>query len=108
MSEESLPVTFMQRFSNLHYENKSVILIVVNSKKASIYCEANAEIIPVVFEDSGNGIGADKMKNYDFSGMKVCNTQVAKNGRFFAIGLVKEMDAGEKKSRSLFGIFKID
>lgn len=29
-----------------------------------------------------------KMVPYDFSGMKICNTYVAINSRFFAIGLV--------------------
>jgi hypothetical protein len=66
VSEDGLPVTFMQRFPKLLCENKSVILIVVNYEKASIYSEARANITSVLFEEIGSGVGAEKMKNYDF------------------------------------------
>ncbi len=66
MSEDGLPVTFMQRFPKLLCENKSAILIVVNYEKASIYSEARANITSVLFEEISSGIETEKMKNYDF------------------------------------------
>jgi hypothetical protein len=60
--------------------------------------------------------GAAKMtyiKDYDFTGMSICNSCVGKNSNFIVIGLVGSAlpsSAGKKKSeeRSALGIFKVN
>ena len=40
-----------------------------------------------------NDIKMEHMKDYNFEGMKVCNSHVALNSHFFCVGLVGEFKA---------------
>lgn len=58
----------------------------------------------------------DKMIPYDFSGMKICNSYVAQNSRFFCVGLVGKFDTNslvdehhrKNDKRSVMGVFRVD
>lgn len=50
------------------------------------------------------------MENYNFDGMKVCNSHVALNSHYFCVGLVGEFKAESETrkndKRSILGIFE--
>jgi hypothetical protein len=52
------------------------------------------------------------MKDFDFSGLKICNAFISENSRYFCVGSVAKELPGklERKNdkRSIVGIFKID
>jgi len=82
-----------------------------------IFSDGLTEMKTVDINDLGNEDRASKMpymKDYDFTGMKICNAFCAVNSRYFAVGRVGEElpsakeNKKKKDKRSALGIFKID
>jgi hypothetical protein len=87
------PVTSIQRFIGIQ---GNIFLVTIDKKEAFVYTVAS----------NGDHQPKKDVKKIDFgdnldSDSTICNTQVAFNGRFFAVGLVSS-------SKSLFGIFGFD
>lgn len=117
--DQHLPVTSLQRFVNLNdgAKNGSVLLVTLNNEQVELFIHSKMITKDVDLHDLG---GEEKeaqmkhMKDYDFSGMKICNSYCAVNSRYFCMGLVGEQMAApttgkfKNDKRSIFGIFKID
>lgn len=108
------PITFMRRFINLNDTTDSVILLTVGDDKAKVFSYRNMELKDVNLRDLGSEERQSKMpqmKDYDFSGMKICNAYIADNSRYFCVGLVQEdlqQSKGSKRDlKSILGIYRI-
>lgn len=105
----------MRRFNNLNDTSDSVILITVDNEKAMIFSHKKMQVTPIDLKDLGTEERQAKMpymKDFDFTGLKICNAFIADNSRYFCVGAVAEELPGklERKNdkRSVVGIFKID
>lgn len=125
----NMPVTSIQRFTNL--ENETALLITQNFDTATVLTyrgpdepelqndvnlhdlgnledEAQKKKMQHMLQKKDDG----EMGPYNFEGMKICNSAVALNSHFFCVGLVGEFKPEEDKrrndKRSVLGIFRYD
>lgn len=104
----------MRRFVNLDDDTDSVLLLTVDNQKAMTFSYKNMDVNPISLTDLGDEKRQAKMpfmKDFDFSGLKICNAYIADNSRYFCVGLVSEelpAEKGRKKDmKSILGVFKI-
>jgi len=103
------------------YEDTQV-LVTINDERCEIYSYGKKITKECVIRDLGTEEEAEKfkhMKDYDFNGMKIVNSHVALNSKYFCVGMVGEFKGfkGDHKAvsidrkndkRSILGIFKFD
>ena len=116
VSDLQLPITHMERFCDLKIGGQSVLLLTIDDTMATIFSDQRQELYTINLDDKGTEERAAKMtyiKDYDFTGMSICNSCVGMNSNFIVIGLVGgalPSSAGKKKNeeRSALGIFKVN
>jgi len=96
----------------------SVLLVTLNNEQAELFVHSKMMTIDINLHDLGGEEKAAEMKHmkdYDFGGMRICNSHCAINSRYFCVGLVGEELPSQKTGgrfkndkRSIFGIFKVD
>jgi len=104
-ANSNMPITSMKRFVN--QEEQTIILVTQNNDQATVYCYQGDNQPELQVDIKLNDLGdledenqkrkmahmltknsEGEMVPYDFSGLKICNTYVAINSRYFCIGLV--------------------
>lgn len=95
ITKENTPVTGITRFQL----PGTIFLVTINDNSCYVYTVSGGEGLSRKSKDKKMiEFKFDEDKNLNASDFKVCNTQIAQNGRFFAIGLVSD-------TKSLFGIY---
>lgn len=75
---------------------ENIYLVTINDNELYIYSENRRDLKPVAFS-------ADEKENEKYSEMKICNSQVAYNSKFFMVGVV----SNDGKS-SYLGVFSFN